>query len=245
VTPDERAHMRATLRAAVGRALLPGAPPRHPGPIGVPAESEEHLLDRFRAQLAALGGDVHEAASAEAVAEIVASLAWAETQRLAARADAGDSPARPGAAAMPGALMWHPDQLPVPGIDAALTRRSVRPMYQMAADMSSAGRRADLATAVVGVTGAQAGLAETGSLVLASGPGRSRLASLLPPIHVALLDRRLIVGSLADLVARRPALMTAGANVVCITGPSRTADIEHTLTRGVHGPREVHVILVN
>ena len=65
-----------------------------------------------------------------------------------------------------------------------------------------------------------------------------------PQEHTALL-KRLFVESLADLMADRPDLLTSGANVVCITGPSRTADIEHTLSRGVHGPREVHVVLVD
>jgi hypothetical protein len=257
--------MRETLRAAVSRALLPGAPPRHPGPIRVPSDPPEHLLERFRSQLTALGGDVHETATPEGVADLIVSLASAEAERVASEAHAGRTtfegstvpgfqgsrvrePARRSARDLPstpGLLMWNADQLPIPGVDTALARAPVRLIFQMAADMSSLERRRDLATAVVGVTGAHAGLAETGSLVLASGPGRSRLASLLPPIHVALLDRRLIVQSLPDLVALRPELMTAGANVVCITGPSRTADIEHTLTRGVHGPREVHVIVVN
>jgi L-lactate dehydrogenase complex protein LldG len=229
--------MRDTLRAAVGRALLPGAGVQHPGAIRLPPDPPAHLLERFRAQLTGLGGVVHEAATTEAIADLIASLARAEATRQDAAAGAE--------ATAPAALMWDADQMPVPGLDAALERQGFRVLRQTAADLSSIDRRQELARAVVGVTGAQAGLAETGSLVLASGPGRSRLASLLPPLHVAVLDRRLIFESLADLIALHPEVMTAGANVVCITGPSRTADIEHTLTRGVHGPREVHVVLVH
>ena len=95
----------------------------------------------------------------------------------------------------------------------------------------------------LGLTGADAGLAETGSVVLASGPGRSRLASLLVPVHVAVLHVDRLVNDVAVLLATRPDLVAAGSNLVAITGPSRTADIEHTLSRGVHGPGEVHVIL--
>jgi len=244
VTADERAKMRATLRAAVSRALLPGAPPGHPGPIDVTADPPGRLVERFRAQLTALGGEVHEATAPDAVADLVLSLASAETRRIASEPIGGADPTTE-VSSTPAVLMWTADQLPIPGVDEALARRPLRVIYQVAADMASLDRRGDLATAVVGVTGAHAGLAETGSLVLASGPGRSRLASLLPPIHVALLNRRDIIESLPDLVVLRPDLMTAGANVVCITGPSRTADIEHTLTRGVHGPREVHVVIVN
>jgi L-lactate dehydrogenase complex protein LldG len=104
--------------------------------------------------------------------------------------------------------------------------------------------RGELAGCSVGVTAVDALLAETGSVVLVSGPGRGRLASLLPPIHVAIATREQLVYSLPDLLLARPELATRGSNLVCITGPSRTADIEHTLSRGVHGPGEVHVVVI-
>ncbi|RMF02411.1 MAG: hypothetical protein D6768_08330 [Chloroflexi bacterium] len=97
----------------------------------------------------------------------------------------------------------------------------------------------------VGVSGVLAGLADTGSLVVHSGAGQARAASLVPPVHVALL-------SVGDLYPDLPTWMAAQgagvlpqtANVVFITGPSKTADIELNLVVGVHGPGEVHVILV-
>jgi L-lactate utilization protein LutC len=108
---------------------------------------------------------------------------------------------------------------------------------RLVAAITAAGGRA------VGLTGADAGLAETGSVVIASGPGRSRMASLLVPVHVAVLRVDRLVDSISTLLATRGDLVAAGSNLVAITGPSRTADIEHTLSRGVHGPGEVHVIL--
>jgi len=97
-------------------------------------------------------------------------------------------------------------------------------------------------TVVGGVTGALAGLADTGSLVLTAGTGRPLSASLLPEIHIALLRLSDLVPSLADAL-RKPELQAAAAAVV-VTGPSRTADIEMALTIGVHGPKEVVVFLV-
>ena len=105
-------------------------------------------------------------------------------------------------------------------------------------------RLAELAALSLGLTGADAGLAETGSVVLATGPGRPRMASLLVPVHVAVLRVDRLVESISALLATRGDLVAAGSNLVAITGPSRTADIEHTLSRGVHGPGEVHVILL-
>lgn len=91
----------------------------------------------------------------------------------------------------------------------------------------------------VGLTGALAGVAETGSLLLASLPGQPMLVSLLPEVHLAILRASEICASLPE-VLQHPAVQAAPASVL-ITGPSRTADIEMTLTIGVHGPRQLHV----
>ena len=91
-------------------------------------------------------------------------------------------------------------------------------------------------------------LAETGTLILRSGPGRPRSTSLLPACHVAVFDRTALVESLAQVgvfLEAWHADEAPGAGINFITGPSRTADIELTLTRGVHGPKEVHAIFVD
>jgi L-lactate dehydrogenase complex protein LldF len=94
----------------------------------------------------------------------------------------------------------------------------------------------------VGVTGALAGIAETGSLVLVGGEGRPLTASLLPDIHIVVLRESDLVPTLSDAL-RLPEIRNAPAAVI-ITGPSRTADIEMTLTLGVHGPKELRVFLI-
>jgi L-lactate dehydrogenase complex protein LldF len=92
---------------------------------------------------------------------------------------------------------------------------------------------------LVGVTKALCGLADTGSILIADGRGDPLKASLLPEIHIAILKATDILPSLPNAM---PLVKEAGA-AVFITGPSRTADIEMTLTIGVHGPREIHVFL--
>jgi L-lactate dehydrogenase complex protein LldF len=101
----------------------------------------------------------------------------------------------------------------------------------------------------VGLTGAPAALADTGSLVLPAGSGRPLSTSLLPEVHIALLRPEAIYPSLAQSFddpafasLRQPG---KASSVVLITGPSRTADIEMTLTIGVHGPGEVQVFCVD
>ena len=101
----------------------------------------------------------------------------------------------------------------------------------------------------VGITGVDFVLAESGTLVLSSATERVQVASLAPPIHIALYRRSQLVGSLDEVLAKlhiskSPQLPSASRSVVFITGTSRTADIEQILIRGVHGPREVHAILV-
>ena len=94
-----------------------------------------------------------------------------------------------------------------------------------------------------GVTKAVCGLADTGSILIADGAGHPMQASLLPEIHIAVLCESEILPSLAAAITL-PSVQQARASVV-ITGPSRTADIEMSLTIGMHGPGEVHVFLVH
>ena len=93
-----------------------------------------------------------------------------------------------------------------------------------------------------GVTGALGAAADTGTLALASAPGQPLTASLLPEIHIACLHASQILPTLTDLITQ-PWIAQA-ANTVLISGPSRTADIEMTLTIGVHGPKQLIVVCI-
>ena len=101
------------------------------------------------------------------------------------------------------------------------------------------------ARAEIGITSADFALADTGTLVFLSESGESRLISLLPPCHVAIIERDKILDSLDELFARVPYPAAQSSSLVLITGPSRTGDIEMRLVRGVHGPGEIIVIVVN
>jgi L-lactate dehydrogenase complex protein LldG len=102
--------------------------------------------------------------------------------------------------------------------------------------------REELLAAELGLTQVQFAIAETGTLVLASPDEPHRLASLLPRVHVALLHERDIVPGLGEALDKLASGILPVATF--ITGPSRTGDIELTLVVGVHGPQELHVILV-
>jgi L-lactate dehydrogenase complex protein LldG len=104
------------------------------------------------------------------------------------------------------------------------------------------------ASADLGISGADYALADTGTLVLRARPDQDRSSSLLPPTHVAFLNQEHILPGLNELMVRvRLDLETAGRPPSCVTlisGPSKTADIEMTLVHGVHGPKEVHVVIL-
>jgi len=95
----------------------------------------------------------------------------------------------------------------------------------------------------VGVTTAQWAMAETGTLVLESGRERSRLTSLLPPVHICVLDAKNIRGTMGEIL--QIIQNDLSRTVTFVTGPSRTSDIELTLAIGVHGPRELYVIVIS
>lgn len=184
------------------------------------------LAAQFASELEALGGRVHRVGSTEEAIAAIGEIC------AASRA--------------PCVLAWYEDHVGLPGLRRALFDRRVGYDTGWLPDDEPArsDRLQSLERIAVGVTGAVAGIAESGTIALASGPGRPRLASLLPPVHVAVLREDRLYGSLPELLAAHADLAGQGSNLVLITGPSRTADIEMTLTRGVHGPREVHVVLL-
>lgn len=99
------------------------------------------------------------------------------------------------------------------------------------------------ASADIGITSADYLLADTGTLVLLSSPREARLISLLPPAHVAVVPRERILTGLDELLDVLPNPAAVTSSMVLITGPSRTADIEQILVRGVHGPGQISVVI--
>ncbi|MEI9971778.1 MAG: lactate utilization protein [Ignavibacteriota bacterium] len=100
------------------------------------------------------------------------------------------------------------------------------------------------ATVDVGITSADYALADTGSLVMLSSPQEARMISLLPPAHIAVVPRARILTGLDELFSLLPHPAESTSSMVLITGPSRTADIEQILVRGVHGPGVISVVVV-
>jgi L-lactate dehydrogenase complex protein LldG len=97
----------------------------------------------------------------------------------------------------------------------------------------------------VGVTGAFAAIAETGTLALASGPDTPATVSLLPETHVAVVSAARIVAHMEDVFAlAREAFGQLPRAINFVSGPSRTADIDQTIVLGAHGPSRVHIVLV-
>jgi L-lactate dehydrogenase complex protein LldG len=177
------------------------------------------LRAAFTAAAGKVGTTVHEAPSRQDALRLLAELAQSRGARRLVAADAGLAEGLTRAA---------------PGLAACDAERD--PGSVLTADW--------------GVTQAVCGVAETGSIIVHLDPPDARLSTMLPPVHAALLADTAIVGSLQDglLVTRdrilrlqregRPSYLS------WVTGPSRTADIERVLTIGVHGPKELHVILV-
>ncbi|MBK5953801.1 lactate utilization protein, partial [Rhodospirillum rubrum] len=94
------------------------------------------------------------------------------------------------------------------------------------------------------LTGTLGGIAHTGSLVLWPTPDEPRLMSLLPPLHIALVEETAIADSLSALIASQHWAKAMPTNALLISGPSKTADIEQTLAYGVHGPKALIVLVI-
>ena len=109
---------------------------------------------------------------------------------------------------------------------------------------SASDVRALCATADFGITGADYALADTGTLVMLSSQQEARLISLLPPAHIAVVPQSKLLANLDELFTVLPDPAAVTSSMVLITGPSRTADIEQILVRGVHGPGDFTVVIV-
>ena len=224
---DGRDRMLGAVRHALLRAEIPHSSGERPFYVVPPeAAATDDLVEEFTQALMALTGSVHHAHSLDTICDAIAGIAGVH--------DASSY------------LSWDEDAIGWAGLVDMLTSRGLRRLsYDLPFDQPGRHERVlALAEIGLGVTGADAALADSGALVLASGPGRGRIASLLPPVHVAIVKRDRMFPSLPALLVARPDLVAMGSNLVVIAGPSRTADIEMTLTHGVHGPKHVHAILI-
>ncbi len=217
-----RTEILARIRRAKHKALLPDVtgltpPPPEPPPFDRP------LVDVFTEALRAVQGACHIITQVEEAAELLTAACRSQGQDAL--------------------LAW--DDLPLPELPQALAARGIRVIPSR---LTGADRKAELRALSqwqVGVTGAAAGLARTGSIVLHGDQTHGRSASLMPDIHFAILPEDRLFPDLAAWIgqdATAQAIMRS-SNTVIITGPSRTADIAQTLTLGAHGPRELHVLL--
>ena len=134
-------------------------------------------------------------------------------------------------------LRW--DDAELNGFDAPLAEAGVE--VEVWRDLEDF--RAVAGTADVGLSTASWAIAETGSLVLESGPGRGRSVTLLPPTYVAVLRADRVLGTVAEAISKY-AGRRLPSNVCFHTGPSRSGDIEMSLVTGMHGPGDVHVVVV-
>ncbi len=237
----------ATVRAALGREDAPPAEayPRLLDDLAAVESQAAAARERIANQLPDLmsrmadtaaqrGWNVARCAGIEDALDYVVSLAERLNAVSVARSQQAVFDALPvdGALAGAGALCW-------PAVyDGAESRAAVR-------------RR--LEECALGITGADYAVAETGSVIVLPRRGLSRLVSVVPPVHLAIVRPQDVIDSLDDLFTLRrlefyrngaEGSADMGSYLNFITGPSRTADIEQTIVVGVHGPKEVHLMML-
>ncbi len=212
----ERERFLGRVHAALRGAVLPDGE----GPSAAPEIRFDNPVARFVEQAEAVATVVTRAESSEQVPDVIGAVIGDERKYVG----------------------WDDLETFVPGWDATATERG---WERVDASVGAGSRMADherVGVVKIGITGADAAIAATGTVVLAHGQGRPRAASLLVETHVVLVPVDRVVHSLSDAF-----IAVSGANttnVVAITGPSRTGDIESILTLGVHGPRHLHIVLI-
>lgn len=217
-----RRQVLEVIRSALASSAEP--PPLPEPPLARFAGSEADLVAEFVREAEAGGAQVATAADAGAARGRIAR--WLEAS--GARAVL--------CAPTPQVRRLTLEGLSLPGVDIEALR----------VDAPPDARRLLALAADAGISYADYGLADTGTLALRATPEQGRLLSLAPPTYIAILPRQRIVPDLASCFAamdlrqetRRTSLLTL------VTGPSRTADIEQTLTIGVHGPGRLYILVL-
>ena len=190
--------------------------------------SQAEAVGLLASTAAARGWNVHRSASPDDAVSYVTQLARSTDARLVLRSDEDvfsslDLDTQLGEAGIITGIAARHDNLDQDGLRQALSQ----------ADMC--------------VTGADWAIAETGSVAVQPRTGLSRLVSLTPQVHVALVKPSDVVPDLESFFKIQKGLYQQGnwpPYTNLITGPSRTADIEQTIVIGVHGPREVHMVIM-
>jgi L-lactate dehydrogenase complex protein LldG len=246
-----RDEMLIRIRTILSRSDLPFPPP-DTAPLAAEerltvthAEGDKRqLAERFGQELTKLYGDYEILASPVEVrlALINRLAAWADEEQAARK---GPKPETFGQERM--VLSWAPDQLPVEGLAEALADTN---WTLVAPQQLTTPEALDKVRFIrFGVTGVEAAFAATASMLVMSGAGQSRAASLLPFRHIALIPFSRLYATIEAWLAERRAteelesLLRERAGWNLITGPSKSADIEMNLTLGVHGPKFVYAIL--
>ena len=174
---------------------------------------------RFIEELEALGGYGKRAKSLEETREYVLNLAREREAKLLVR--------------------WDVEYLDELGADQPLREAGVEvALWSDLPDLREIAGRAD-----IGLSTATWAIAETGTLVLEHGQGRGRSVTLLPPTYIAILPADRLLRTVPEAIQKYTG-NTLPANVCFHTGPSRSGDIEMSLVVGMHGPGDVHVLLV-
>lgn len=203
-----------SIRSALGREVGAVVPDPPPARVILPEVTREERVTQFLAALEALNAEALDAPSPEAAIAHVAALLEGRRNAVASNAP----------------LLAELGILSMPGVLSGVV------------DLTTL--RAECEIRPIGITSADYALADTGTLVMLSSLEEARLVSLLPPIHIAVVSRERLLSGLDELFSIVPRPAERSSSMVLITGPSRTADIEQILVRGVHGPGEVHVVLV-
>jgi L-lactate dehydrogenase complex protein LldG len=216
------ARVRAAAEAGRAFRVAQGSFPADAGYQGAGPDP----VARFVAELTAVGGRGHVAADRADAREVLGRLLDEHGARSA--------------------LCWEHAALDRLGLPELLAARGIDVWtHARLAPLPLEEQRAAILAADIGITGVTWAVAETGTIALASGPGTERLASLAPPVHVAVVERDQLLPDLFDMFARyADEGSRLPSNLALVTGPSKTGDIELKLTTGVHGPGVWHVVVV-